>query len=145
MCMSVSFNSDGNLHKTIELSIDEFKTIFGTNASRIEKIRNALVFFEIFRSCGCTAVYIGGSFVSTKKNPEDIDLCFDFNDIDRKKLEIAFPGFYDFNTIGKIRRDSKCHILYFNNENTYYFRMLQQDRNGHPKGMVKIYFKNHKI
>src|SRR4051812_16421742 len=105
---------------------------------RNEKIETALSFFKLFSSCGCSTVYIGGSFVSTKENPEYIDLCFDLNNIDYEKLETIFPDFFDFNKIGEICRNLKCHILYFDNTTTRFIEMLQEDRDGYPKGLVKI-------
>lgn len=136
--MTLSFNTSGNLHKTVELSFEEFKQYFGTNPSRKEKIETALLFFKIFSTCGCTAVYIGGSFVSTKKNPEDIDICFDINNIDYEKLEKIFPDFFDYNKIGAIHRNLKCHIFYYDKTTPRFLEMLQEDRNGYPKGLVKI-------
>lgn len=139
--MRLSFNSNGNLHKSVELTIEEFQQYFGTNELRREKIKKALLFFKIFSSCGCTAVYIGGSFVSTKKNPSDIDLCFDLTDIDGAKFKREFPEFFGserINTIGKIRRDFKVHIFTFDSSDTYLFEYLQEDRYGNPKGLVKI-------
>ena len=84
--MNLRFNSNGNLHETAELSFDAFQLHFGTNASRKEKIKNAVTFFKIFGLCGCKEVYVAGSFVSKKKNPEDIDLLFDLTEVDDKKL-----------------------------------------------------------
>lgn len=138
----LTFNSTGNLHKNVELSLEELKKHFGTNAGRLKKIETALLFFKLFSTCGCTTVYIGGSFVSTKKHPEDIDLCFDLTYIDYKQLESVFPDFFDFNKIGEIRRNLECHILYFDNNTPYFFQMLQEDRSGHLKGLVKVSLKD---
>jgi hypothetical protein len=142
--MKLSFNSNGYLHKTVELTLDEFEQYFGTTALRREKIKNALRFFKIFSSCGCITVYIGGSFVSTKKNPADIDLCFDITTVDRKKLKNEFPEFFGprrINKLGEIRRDLKCHIFTFTNEDITMFELLQYDREHNPKGLVKISLK----
>src|ERR1700754_1559554 len=91
LTMTLSFNSYGNLHKDVELSVEEFQKHFGTNSERIEKIKTALIFFKIFSQCGCMSVYIGGSFISTKKNPSDIDLCFDLNNVNHEELKKEFP------------------------------------------------------
>src|SRR5688572_1163980 len=131
--MNLSFNTIGNLHETVELTFEEFQQHFGTNPQRKEKIKTAMTFFRIFSSCGCQAVYIAGSFVSKKKNPEDIDLCFDLTGIDIEKLKIEFPEFFGLNrhnNIGKIRRDLKCHIFSFDKVDTYMFDRLQKARDG---------------
>jgi hypothetical protein len=139
--MSISFNSNGHLHKTVELTLEEFIQLFGTNPSRKEKIKNALRFFRIFSSCGCSSVYIAGSFISTKKNPGDIDLCFDTTDIDNKKLKKEFPEFFGpnrFNKLGEICRDLKCHIFTFTKEDHEMLDYLKFDRDDNPKGLIKI-------
>jgi hypothetical protein len=84
--MSLNFNSQGYLHQNINLSYEEFIFHFGTNQRRTKQIDNALPFFRIFFRCGCQTVYIDGSFVSTRKYPEDIDLCFDLTALDIKKI-----------------------------------------------------------
>lgn len=140
--MSLSFNSNGHLHKTVELTLAEFELHFGTNDWRKVRIRNALIFFEIFSTCGCTTVYIGGSFISTKLRPDDIDLCFDLQNVNYDKVEEVFPDFFDCNKIGEIHRNSKCHILYFDKTNIQYLRMLEKDKDGYPKGLVKINLKD---
>jgi hypothetical protein len=139
--MSLSFNSNGHLHKTVELTLEEFEKHFGTNDWRKDRIKNALIFFEAFSACGCSTVYIGGSFISTKINPDDIDLCFDLQYVDYDKLGEVFLDFFDVNKISEIRRNLKCHILYFDNTNLQYLHMLEKDLNGDPKGLVKINLK----
>ncbi|THU37005.1 hypothetical protein FAM09_18795 [Niastella caeni] len=140
--MSISFNSNGHLHKTEELTLEEFEQHFGTNDWRKARIKNALIFFEIFCACGCSTVFIGGSFISTKINPDDIDLCFDLQNVDYDKLEKVFPDFFDYNKIGEIRRNLKCHILHFDANNLQYLHMLEKDLNGYQKGLVKINLKD---
>gem|GEM_PF-1257257 len=60
--MKVGFNSNGNLHKTIDLTFDELYEYFGTNPFRKKKIDTAILFLKLFSSCGCTTAYIGGKF-----------------------------------------------------------------------------------
>jgi hypothetical protein len=139
--MSLSFNTNGHLHKTVELTFTDFEQEFGTNEWRKNRIKNALIFFEIFGACGCQTVYIGGSFVSKKIYPDDIDLSFDLQDVNSDKLAEVFPDFFDFNKIGKIRRELKCHILTFDNNNIQFLTMLKKDKNGYPKRLVKLNLK----
>jgi hypothetical protein len=140
--MSLNFNSQGFLHETILLSYEEFKHHFGTNQRRINQINNALKFFRLFHSCGCQTVFVDGSFVSKKENPEDIDLCFDLTDMDVEKIRKVFPQFFEPNEIGKIHREFQCHILHFDKNFTVYFDFLHEDRNGNPKGLVRLDIKN---
>lgn len=139
--MKVSFNAKGNLSKTVELNFDELYDHFGCSPSRKKKIDDALLFMELFRSCGCTTAFIGGSFASTKKYPADIDLCFDLRNVNYEQLEKVFPDFFDFNKIGLIRKQLLIHIFYFDDACTHLLEMLQSDREGYPKGLIKLNLK----
>lgn len=140
--MSLNFNSQGFLHQTITLSHDEVVHHFGTNPRRANQLENALRFFRIFYACGCQFVYIDGSFVSTKKYPEDIDLCFDTTSLEADKLKKEFPQFFDLSALGKIHRDLQCHIFTFSENSTRFFDLLSEDREGNRKGFVKLNLKD---
>jgi hypothetical protein len=141
MPKSLYFNSRGDLYRTIHPAYEKFLNLFATNARRRQMIVNALPFFRIFYSCSVQIVYIGGSFVSTKKLPEDIDLCFDITPIDEIKLRTEFPQFLDPNAIGSIRRDLRCHIFHFDALDREHFDLLSGDREGNPKGLVRLELK----
>ncbi|NII24808.1 hypothetical protein HB364_06950 [Pseudoflavitalea sp. X16] len=140
--MKISFNTNGNLHKTIELTFDELYEHFGTNPSRKKQIDTAILFLKLFSSCGCTTAYIGGSFASTKEQPADIDLCVDLCNADYEQLEQEFPDFFDFNKIGEIHKRLKCHILHIDKVSTRLLEMLQIDRDEYPKGLIKLNLKD---
>ena len=91
--MSLNYNSKGYLHETISLTYEAFVQHFGTNQRRMEQIQNSLPYFRIFHSCGCRIGYVDGSFVSKKKFPEDIDICFDITGISEERIKSVFPKF----------------------------------------------------
>ena len=134
--MSLNYNSKGYLHETISLTYEEFVQHFGTNQQRMEQIQNSLPYFRIFHSCGLRIVYVDGSFVSKKKYPEDIDICFDITGISEERIKSVFPKFWDINERGRIRRDLKCHIFTFTQEDTESFDLLSTDRDYNPKGLI---------
>lgn len=136
--MALDFNSQGNLHQTICLTYEEIVRHFANSEHRMQLLHNALPFIQRFHTCGCTTAYIGGSYVSTKKRPEDIDICFDLTGIDEGKLKKEFPEFFDLNKRGSIRRDLKCHILHFDHEDAELLDLLKEDRDGRPKGLIKL-------
>jgi hypothetical protein len=140
--MALDFNSQGYLYQTIALTYEKFVTYFGTNPGRKQQIDNALFYFRIFYQCGCRKVYIDGSFVSTKKNPGDIDLCFDLTGVDIGNIKRVFPEFFDPNEIGRIRRQDQCHIFHFDNEDRFMLELFSADREGNPKGLVKLILNN---
>ena len=136
--MALNFNSKGYLHETISLTYEAFVQHFGTNQRRMEQIQNSLPYFRIFHSCGCRIGYVDGSFVSKKKFPEDIDICFDITGISEERIKSVFPKFLDVNERGRIRRDLKCHIFTFTQEDPEIFDLLNADREYNPKGLVKL-------
>jgi len=140
--MSLNFNTKGFLHETISLSYEELKYHFGTNPRRMDQINNALQFFRIFHKGGCQTVFIDGSFISKKKYPEDIDLCFDMTGVNTERLKELFPQFFNRNEMGKIRRNTLCHILYFTDTDKTLFDLLQYDRDGNFKGFAKLNLKD---
>lgn len=136
--MALVFNWGGYLYQDVVLTFKEFVHHFGTNSNRMQQIENSIPFFRKFHRCGCEIVYVDGSFISKKPVPEDIDLCFDLSDINPNNLKREIPEFFDVNAIGTIHRDFHCHILHFDREDNSLFTMLQFDRNGNPKGLVKL-------
>jgi hypothetical protein len=53
----------------------------------MEGLRTALA--EL-RAAGCPQVYVGGSFITPKPNPNDVDCCFDYaHDLDWSRLAAA--------------------------------------------------------
>jgi hypothetical protein len=134
--MALNFNTQGYLHETIALTYEEFVQHFGTTPYRVEQIQNSIPYFCIFYSCGCGIVYVDGSFVSKKKEPEDIDICFDITGIHEEKIIRYFPKFLNVNERGRIRRELKCHIFTFTQEDTELFDMLNTDRYDNLKGLV---------
>jgi hypothetical protein len=139
--MALNFNSKGYLHQTVSLTYEEFVTHFGNNARRKRQIDNAIAFFRLFYECGCPTVYVDGSFVSTKKDPADIDLCFDLTDVDVENIEEAFPQFFELNEIGRIHREQQCHLFHFTKAYPKLLNILEEDRDGDPKGLVKLSLK----
>jgi hypothetical protein len=140
--MSLDFNSYGNLYQTIALTVESFKQCFLTNQTRNQLFFNALPFFNAFFECGCMHVFIAGSFISQKKHPGDIDICFDISHANQQKLRTHVLKLTDYKEIGKIRRELQCHIFLFDNENTELFEMLSEDRNANKKGMVQLALKD---
>ena len=139
--MNLEFDKSGNLRKDVQLSFEEFLKYFGKNIVRKAIIKNALIFFKLFSSCGCTTVYIGGSFASTKRKPNDIDLLFDLRSVEEEKLYKVLPEFFGpgkFKKITEIRRTLKCHVFIFDVYNNELLELLQKDKNGNPRGLIKI-------
>lgn len=95
------------------------------------------------QQAGCQKIYIGGSFVTSKEIPGDIDVCWEDDGIDFVKLQDLDPVLLDFDNEqaaqkakygGEFfpaslptRKNGKTHLEFF-----------QEDRDGNPKGIIAI-------
>ena len=75
---------------------EEVYTRFGKNDHRKRLLSGLKLALESLRSAGCKAVYLDGSFVTNKENPNDYDICWDTTGVDEQKLdpvllESSFP------------------------------------------------------
>ena len=73
----MEFNKEGYLPEGIHtLSWEEFEITFGFSPKRKELLEGLLQVINILKICGCEAIYIDGSFVTDKLEPDDWDACF---------------------------------------------------------------------
>ena len=93
------------------------------------------------RGAGCRRVYIDGSFVCAKANPGDYDACWDCTGVDPTLIDanllhptpegrLAIKGRFG----GDIRPDLVCPP----GSIRPYLRFFQTDRDGNPKGIIRI-------
>ena len=107
-------------------------------------LERLLVVLVELRAYGCRWFYLDGSFVSDKDEPGDWDGCWEMEGVNAVLLNEINPALYgdrlwrsrfreqyhgDIFRVraGGYRSDQKSMLLYF-----------QQDRNGNPKGILKI-------
>lgn len=75
------FDENGNLPPGIHWADwSDFKQRFGTNLKRIGLIRGIEAVMEQLKAAGCRTIYINGSFVTNKPDPNDFDACWDRED-----------------------------------------------------------------
>jgi len=162
--MKPSFDIRGNLkpYERIKLDVQDFKSTFvdsfEEDSIRHDLFERYLDYIENFRDkvTGNFTQWINGSFVTNKKNPNDIDFVslVDFSvakereDIIRREfirndalkrygldayLLIVYPEDH------KLRNHTKLDILYWND----WFTKSRKDKRGkrYPKGYVELEFK----
>ena len=78
------------------VSWSEFVEAFGYTEQRMDLINGLKRAALDLRSCGCSMIYVDGSFVTKKFIPNDIDVCWDMTGVDGYRLEIVHPIFFDF-------------------------------------------------
>ncbi len=139
------FSTNGNLPAGVyEVTLDEVVQRFGWNDGRRELcvgLRAALV---ALASAGIVYVWIGGSFVTSKEHPNDVDGCWEWtSQVDEQVLDPVFLDLkaarsamkkkygVDFLIAGVRLQDSLggCQIVE---------EFLQYDRDENRKGMIQI-------
>ena len=96
----------------------------------------------LLKQAGCTTVYIDGSFVTAKNEPNDYDCCWEPAGVDSKILDSTFR---DFTPPGRARQKAKFGGEFFisstieNATQKPFLDFFQTDREtGQPKGIVAI-------
>lgn len=73
----MNFNADGHLPEGVHMMTwDEFQTEFSFSPRRQKLLQGLFAVIQILQECGCDAIYIDGSFVTDKLEPDDWDACF---------------------------------------------------------------------
>lgn len=62
------------------VSVEEFEERFVHGAKRKEIFKGLQNLIKDLKEIGCTAIYIDGSYVSSKERPGDVDVCWDLLD-----------------------------------------------------------------
>jgi hypothetical protein len=73
-----AFDENGNLPPGIHVAtITEVETRFANNNYRKRLFQGLLRVLEILRDCNCPEVHLNGSYITTKSEPGDYDLCYE--------------------------------------------------------------------
>jgi hypothetical protein len=76
--MVSAFDSNGNLPPGVhDATIEEIKQRFAYNAHRAKLFEGLVEVTELLTRCDCPEVYLDGSFVTEKNEPQDYDLCYE--------------------------------------------------------------------
>ena len=96
--MTLVYQESGTLAEGIhQISWDEFVAEFGYTNHRMELVNGLSMALSDLHSCGCTKVYVDGSFVTKSIHPNDYDACWEHDGVDQASLKERFPLFFDFN------------------------------------------------
>ena len=68
---------------------------FGTSAQRLEQLIKLEAALRLLREAGCVRVFVGGSFVTAKSEPGDVDVVWDMTGVDAEVLDAIFLDFTD--------------------------------------------------
>ena len=122
---------------------DELIKRFNTNPHRGYLLGGLRAGLESLRSAGCSTVWIDGSFITSKDQPGDIDVLYDDIGLDWDALERIEPVLLEFSQHRAAqKRKFGCEFFAATWQATIggepFLTFFQQDRDGTPKGILKL-------
>jgi hypothetical protein len=143
--MAPPFDAHGNLPPgTHKVDWDEILVRFGGSPRRqwlLEGLKQAI---EVLASAGCRVIYLDGSFVTSKLEPNDYDACWAMDGVRLADLHKAEPSLFDFSDR---RRAQKMRFrgeffpadLTESGSGKTFLQFFQTDPNtGNPKGVLEL-------
>ena len=76
---------------------------FGASTRRRGQLAKLEIALRLLRDAGCARVFVGGSFVTAKSEPNDIDVAWDVDGVDIDVLDPVFLDFDDERAVQKSR------------------------------------------
>ncbi|MFN0109011.1 MAG: DUF6932 family protein [Blastocatellia bacterium] len=143
--MLFTFDQNGNLPAGIHwASWKEFEKRFGTNSRRKQLLKGLKQAITSLQKAGCRAVFVDGSFVTSKELPGDFDACWSVEGVDPDLLDLVLLDFSN----GRAAQKAKFGGELFPAEwiadasGKPFLEFFQTDKNtGKPKGIVGLRLK----
>lgn len=139
--MIPEFNPDGNLLPGVHWATwQEFMERFGTTPRRQQLLKGLKSAIDSLSKAGCQVIYIDGSFVTEKENPNDFDGCWDIKGVDPELLDPILLNFDNKREKQKAKYQGELFPTSWiaDGAGKTYLDFFQIDRNGNPKGIVAI-------
>lgn len=134
------FRQDGTLPVGEHLTTwAEIASRFGGNNHRTALLVGLRSVLAELERVGCTSAWIDGSFVTSKPEPNDFDMCWDARGVDDAGLD---PVFFNFANKRAAQKARYCGEMFpadapADTQGTTYRQFFQQ-RYGVAKGIVRI-------
>ncbi len=138
------FDDVGNLPPgTHFCTWDEFLDRFDTTVQRKRLIEGLKKAIEHLRAAGCRTIYINGSFVTDKLNPNDFDACWDAEGVDIDYLKNNAPTLLNFSDKraaqkSKYRGELFPSELIADEKELTFIELFQLDKRQNRKGIIAI-------
>lgn len=138
--MIPKFDSTGLLPKGVHRADwEEVTKRFGRNRHRRQLLRGLQEALELLRRAGCRRVYLDGSFVTNKKSPNDIDVCWDVDGVDPMLLDSVFFDFQNGRAAQKARFGAEFFPAQAPQRLKTFMDFFQIDKDtGKPKGIIEV-------
>jgi hypothetical protein len=135
------FDAAGNLPPGIHWADwPEFAGRFGSTLHRQQLLAGLVGALDSLHTAGCRAVYIDGSFVTSKEVPGDYDGCWSIQNVDPALLDPVLLDFSNSRAAQKARYGGELFPaeLPEGMTGTIWFDFFQRDKDGNPKGIVAL-------
>lgn len=139
--MIPQFDERGNLPPGMhEAAWDELEKKFGGSVRRDQLLTGLREALLALRRVGCRTAYIDGSFVTAKQEPGDFDGCWEVAGVDLGQLDPVLLDTDHPRRAQKERFGGEMFPTYPPGDprGTPLLDFFQGDRDGNPKGIVKI-------
>lgn len=143
--MIPEFNADGLLPTGIHWAEwTDIYSRFGYNTYRKELLFGMQLGLNSLQKAGCKAVYIDGSFCTSKILPGDFDICYDDTSVDWELLYKIDPTILQFENLRQAQKVKyRGEFFPFSAiaapPQTTFYEFFQIDKHtGSPKGMVGL-------
>ena len=140
---NISFNSNGQLIPGIyTLCWLEFFSLYSYNPKRKRLLRGLYYGIIELKKAGATEIFVDGSFVTQKVEPNDFDACWNLQGVDLKLLDPIFLDFRDGRKAQKARFGGEFFPHNWSaiaGTGLTFLEFFQKDKfTGDPKGIIRI-------
>lgn len=119
----------------------EIEARFGWNPHRRHLLQGFRQAAKLLKAAGCKAVFLDGSFVTSKEMPGDYDACWDVRNVDAEMVDAVFLDFTNRRAAQKIRFQGEFFPadLPEGLSGKTFLEFFQVDKDsGDPKGIVAL-------
>lgn len=138
--MIPSFRRNGTLPPGVHWTTwEEFAERFGGNPHRQDLLVGLKAALGNLQQAGCQDVYIDGSFVTAKPEPQDFDGCWSKVGVDPDKLDPVLLDFSQDRAAQKAKYGGELFIAQSPaSEQHVFLDFFQRDRRNQRKGIIGI-------
>lgn len=137
--------ASGNLPPGIhEATWSDILVRYGSTPHRLRVLAGLHTALAHLREAGCTRVYLDGSFVTAKEEPNDVDSCWEMAGVDFDLLDQQAPVLLDWSGRRAAQKAAFGGEFFIAESaadpwGTPYLEFFQRDRDsGQPKGIVAL-------
>lgn len=141
--MIPEYDKNGNLPPGVHWATwEEFVERFGTTSIRLRMIEGLMKAMEQLKAAGARTIYINGSFVTSKPNPNDFDACWDSEDVDIDYLRMNARLLLNYTDRAAQKAKYRGEIFQSDQPVGNYglssIEFFQRDRKRNKKGIIAI-------